>query len=375
MATATLELESTAGTQPVPLRARAIVGAAELPSLIEAWRALDLPSLTPMQSPEWTTASIEAFADLGRLELLAEIEDGQLCAIAPCFGYKSWWPRCREMIGVELITEPMDLIYTDPAALERLIARLTAWGRPLFLPRVPIDSPTIEALRRAFAGRAVIIDRPQPTSPYITLSADWTDPESQLTSRRRSDLRRARKRAEETGPVHCEIVCPDPADLDSLLDMAWAIEARSWKGAAGTALIHDPLRTAFYRRYAHHACEAGQLRLCWLRFGSQTVAMQIAIEAHQRFWLLKIGYDEQFARCSPGNLLIAETLRYAAEQQLVAYEFLGMSADWTRVWTEQERASTALRIYPYNVLGMAALAGDVAKRGQRKLLARLPWAR
>ena len=40
--------------------------------------------------------------------------------------------------------------------------------------------------------------------------------------------------------------------------------------------------------------------------------MQVAVETGGRFWLLKVGYDERFARCSPGSLLLLETIRHAA---------------------------------------------------------------
>ena len=63
--------------------------------------------------------------------------------------------------------------------------------------------------------------------------------------------------------------------------------------------------------------------------------MQMAVEDGGGLWLLKIGYDRAYGRCSPGMLLMRETIRYAAEAGLGRYEFLGCSATWTRVWTRQ----------------------------------------
>ncbi len=89
------------------------------------------------------------------------------------------------------------------------------------------------------------------------------------------------------------------------------------------------------------------------------MAVQFAIEEARRFWLLKIGYDEKFARCSPGNLLVCETLRYAARQGLESYEFLGSSDHWTRSWTLDERQTVCLQFYPYSIAGLAALTQQV----------------
>ena len=96
--------------------------------------------------------------------------------------------------------------------------------------------------------------------------------------------------------------------------------------------------------------------------------MQLAVECGGRFWLLKVGYDEEFKRSSPGTLLMLETVRHAAALGLESYEFLGTVESWTRVWTEHERACVALRAYPPRPGGLAAAAldaGRFARRGRR----------
>jgi CelD/BcsL family acetyltransferase involved in cellulose biosynthesis len=193
-----------------------------------------------------------------------------------------------------------------------------------------------------------------------------------LSAGRRSDVRRARRLAENLGPVSCAVETPTPGNLDRLLDEALRVEAAGWKGAAGSAVLHDTLRRPFYQRYAATACADGTLRLCYLRIGDRVAAMQMAVECGQRFWLLKIGHDEAFARCSPWMLLILETLRYAAACGLRSYEFLGSPAPWTRMWTKDLHPCLALRVYPARGRAIAALATDVARSGWRRL-ARLGW--
>src|SRR2546428_512675 len=121
-----------------------------------------------------------------------------------------------------------------------------------------------------------------------------------------------------------------------------------------------------YGRYAVAACRAGVLRLCFLRVGDRVAAVQFAIESDERFSLLKIGYDEAFARCSPGMLLMEETIRDAAKRGLRSYEFLGTAEPWTRVWTGRVRPCVSGRAYPLRRWGLAALTADVAQTGWRK---------
>jgi hypothetical protein len=133
----------------------------------------------------------------------------------------------------------------------------------------------------------------------------------------------------------------------------------SWKGRHGTALASDADRGVFYRRYAADACEKGILRVSFLRIGGQAAAMQLAVECGRRYWLLKIGYDQRFHRCSPGTLLVRETVAYAASKGLDTYEFLGIAAPWVETWTQRLRPCVSVRASPAHPRGAAAFAADL----------------
>ena len=151
------------------------------------------------------------------------------------------------------------------------------------------------------------------------------------------------------------------------MDEAFRVEAAGWKGRARTALAHDSTRQAFFRRYAAAASSRGILRLCLPRIGGRAAAMQIAVETGGRFWLLKVGYDERFARCSPGSLLLLETIRHAAARGLRSYEFLGNAEPWTRPWTREVRPCVHLEAYPFKARGVGRLATGAAAVGGRRL--------
>ena len=147
-----------------------------------------------------------------------------------------------------------------------------------------------------------------------------------------------------------------------------AVEAKSWKGDAGTALAYDGRRAEFFRHYVRQAAREGILRICLMHIGDSPAAMQIAVEQQQGFWLLKIGYDAAFSTASPGLLLMRETIRYAAAAGLKTYEFLGRAEAWTTVWTSQERSTVTVRIFPFTGRGLAALAADALAAAGRKMI-------
>ena len=87
----------------------------------------------------------------------------------------------------------------------------------------------------------------------------------------------------------------------------------------------------------------------------------------ERFWLLKVGLDEEFARCSPGILLMIETMRYAVSRGLHSYESLGQPESGTAMWTQSIRPCLAFWAYPAGVNGMIAFAADMSKRAWDRL--------
>jgi CelD/BcsL family acetyltransferase involved in cellulose biosynthesis len=174
------------------------------------------------------------------------------------------------------------------------------------------------------------------------------------------------------GAVDTQVLCPAPRELSTLLSSAFEVESRSWKSTASTALTRDETRGAFFREYCDYASRRGELRLCFLTIGGRPVACQIAVASGGAFWLLKVGYDQEFSRCSPGNLLVSETIRYAADQGLRSYEFLGTAEPWTKVWSSHERDFVSVYAYPRTPTGIAAFGADIAAAARRRLSRQAP---
>jgi CelD/BcsL family acetyltransferase involved in cellulose biosynthesis len=340
---------------------------ARLAELESGWEKLEASSTSPMESFGWAMASAVSLAREQAPHVVVTTRDDTPCAIAPLARCRGWGLGRLEVLGMSRLNEPGDLIFADHEALSELIEQVVRLRRPLLLGRLPSDSPTIQRLKQACRRRALVIVRPQASCPYIPLDESWLEPESHLSSRRRSDYRRALRRAEKRGTVRAEVLTPQPEEVEELLDIAFEIEARSWKGAAGTALANDPNRGRFIREFSEWASHRGRLRICLLRIGDELAAMQVAVEQAARLSLLKIGFDPVLADCSPGILLLAESLRYAARQRLASFEFLGTVEPWTRVWTEHERACVAVRVYPFGLRGAAALLADSASALGRRL--------
>lgn len=329
------------------------------------WRLLSEDSSSPMHQYAWVKACSTAFASCGKLHLIV-VGAEQPAALGPLV-MTGRTIRRIESLGVDVLYEPMDFPHSDPAALTCLVDALVELRHPVWLRRILADSPVLGALRKAFHSRGILITRPATGYPWIGLDPSWIEPEKKLSASRRSSLRRAVRKAEEVGRIEYEILSPQPYQLSQLLSDSLHIEAAGWKGKDGTALLNDPHRRLFYEQYAGIAAERGILRMCFMKIDGHAVATQIAVECGGGFWLLKVGYDESFARCSPGNLLMIETIRYATERGLRTYEFLGSAEPWTEIWTNQIRPCVSVWIYPNNHRGVAAFTWDAMRFGWERL--------
>lgn len=302
-----------------------------------------------MQTHAWNEARC-GLVDPACLQVIAVGDKDSWEAVLPTLSMGGWIRELPAMF------EPSDIAWRSLDGLRALVEELARQGRPLFLERLPATSPTVAVLRQAFARRGLLrLEAAMPT-PFIRIEGQG-GLEHILGSRRRADLRRAERRAERLGHISYEIHAPsDDFQLAGLLDEAYGLETRSWKYPTGTALTADARQGAFFRRFARAASRDRHLRLAFLRIDGKPVAMQIASEWQQRFWLYKMSYDRTYAGCSPGQLLMYFTLNHALSQGLQSYEFMGVMADWTRLWTRDLRHYVQVRAIPYSLasLDMAA---------------------
>jgi hypothetical protein len=82
--------------------------------------------------------------------------------------------------------------------------------------------------------------------PYCAAAPHGSRPRSSSTPGAVRIFAARARRAAAMGAVFHEVIVPDPAEFDALFDEAAAIELRSWKREAGSAMLCDPAKEAFF---------------------------------------------------------------------------------------------------------------------------------
>jgi CelD/BcsL family acetyltransferase involved in cellulose biosynthesis len=117
-----------------------------------------------------------------------------------------------------------------------------------------------------------------------------------------SSARKKLRQLSATGAV--EIVNErTPASVEAAFEIFLRLEAASWKGEEGTALLCDADDARFGRRLIHNLAAYGLASVALLCVDGDAIAAQVLLYSGRRAYTWKTSFKESFAQFSPGALL------------------------------------------------------------------------
>ena len=118
--------------------------------------------------------------------------------------------------------------------------------KPVVLSRMPSRSPVASRWRSVAGARGVVLTGRVGGTVAVPITSGWADYLARLPARRRYDLRRARRHAEEPGTVTVRIHSARPDEVEGMFDDLVRIEAAGWKARNGSSLSQRPRLRAFF---------------------------------------------------------------------------------------------------------------------------------
>jgi CelD/BcsL family acetyltransferase involved in cellulose biosynthesis len=129
--------------------------------------------------------------------------------------------------------------------------------------------------------------------------------ENAIGAKKRKELRRQRHRLADLGTLKIDHTTHAPLISEALRDFL-DVEARGWKGRAGSAAATQPDIARFIDSAIGELAAQNKARIDRLRIGGRTIAAAVTLRSGATAWTWKIAYDEEFARSSPGVQLMTE---------------------------------------------------------------------
>jgi CelD/BcsL family acetyltransferase involved in cellulose biosynthesis len=168
-------------------------------------------------------------------------------------------------------------------------------------------------------------------------------------------------------------------DVRRAFEIFLELEARSWKGQNGTALLSDEHDAVFTRRLIGDLANHGNASVALLRVDGRAIAAQVLLYSGTMAYTWKTAFDAEFAKYSPGALLIdkiTDTLFAAGTREIESCSPEGsfMEQLWTgRRTTVDMLADVGGHKSANFALAAAAARGYAFLRQQRDRLRGTSW--
>ena len=306
----------TNGVETAPLTVRVVDPLALSDDLAAAWdRLADAASEPNPFAERWCLQSALHLLDPDRRARLVVVRDGSdgpvigVMPVAPAVRYGrlplhhvTGWAHPNHFHGAPLVRAGMESLFWSI-----LLGWCDAapWAHTmLHVPRLTGDGPLHRALvdvARLRGREASVVHREERAFLETNLSpADYWD--GAVRAKKRKELRRQANRLADEGHVIFRRWRNDEP-LDPWIAAFLDLEARGWKGRAGSALASHGDTEAWFRAILTAAGAAGKLDMRALDLDGRPLAMLVNFLCPPGGFSFKTAFDEDYARFSPGVLL------------------------------------------------------------------------
>ncbi len=342
-----------------------LVGGVEIIEKLSAeWTRLceEGESNEPFFRPEWFLAFVDNFEK--EILLITIRKGGKLRAVLPLVRKRETLHGVpvRKLCAVfNLQSQRFDLIHT-PDETEKADILKILWNEIKLQPKwdvfetrlVPKTSWLNDLLGIAGGQNRKTGIWKMDGAPFIVLPQGGDKEElinehfSSLKKHFRQDLKRRSRRLQELGKV--EFVASREYSPE-LMRKYFELEAQSWKGRSGTAAVCDARSQKLHEDFARAVADQNALFIYELKLDGKTIAMGINIKYARQTIFWKTSFDENYARYSPGHLVIQEFLGDCIRNGSTELDMLSPATDYKKVWTSNEREHFAFYIFHQGIIG------------------------
>ena len=256
--------------------------------------------------------------DPGQRVLLASLQrDGVLEGLVPLQRARRYgrhplphlavWLHANAFLGAPLVAAGAEAAFWE--ALFDWADRHAGAALFLHCAAMPLDTALAEALVTVGArqGRRVALVHRQERAMLASALRPADYLEHAVPGKKRKEFRRQHARLAEQGALTFARA-QDGAGVGEWIEQFLTLEARGWKGGAGSALACAPATAGLFREAMAEGAARGRIERLSLSLEGEPIAMLVNMIAPPGAFSYKTAFDERYARFSPGVLLQLENL-------------------------------------------------------------------
>lgn len=172
--------------------------------------------------------------------------------------------------------------------------------------------------------------------PYLTLPPRWEELTQRIGKKLRFNIgyyeRLLRRSCSDTA-----ITMATGETLEGSMKALFTLHQHRWNAKWLPGVLGNRKVQAFHMEVAHRFLERGWLRLHTLKADSALRAVIYCFAFRGRTYYYQAGFAPEYARYSPGTILVARAIRTAVEEGHTEFDFLRGQETYKYRWHPQER--------------------------------------
>lgn len=185
---------------------------------------------------------------------------------------------------------------------------------------------------------------------YVKLKTTWDEYLLDLSSNRRSQIRRSRRKFEKL-PGSKFYIWENGKDLSTAIDHLAKLHLKRWKGRSDSYSFSSSEYLMFHHEVVQLLFPKDLIRLCCLELDGNIIAMLYCYKWNGRYYYFQSGIDPDYGHLKPGSVLMG----YAIEQAIIegqdVFDMLKGDYDFKRSLAKQENITWLLTVYKNSLLG------------------------
>ena len=319
-----------------------ITSAATLESLQDEWLELWKRSnwAKPFQSPRWQIAWWRHFG-IGELLTLAIHYGGRLAGIVPCFCNQFGKGR---LIGTG-ISDYLDILAEN--GFEQICAEIffeylrnhsDKWNQFEFGELENnsglLSAPIPESLNRQVSDTHVC--------PVIKLPSDMDRYYKMLHHVHRRKLFKAIREIKKLGTLKFEKASPQ--HQSEFTDELFEFHGKTWQSRNKCGVLAESEIQKFHREFIAESISDNVVHLSRLALNEKTIAVVYGFEWSGCFYSYIGGFDPEYARYSPGSVILLNIIEDCINRGLQEFDFLRGAEPYKYLWQAADKTLYHLTI-------------------------------
>jgi hypothetical protein len=249
-------------------------------------------------------------------------------------------PLGTPLVDGEEAAETLDNLF------EGLLKRELRLPTTLVLPDIRLNGPFAQMAKAVAIGRNLPVATANPFSrPMLQSADDALDYlNAAISPSHLREMRRQWRQLEKLGELAYN-VARQPGDIHRRMEEFMALEAGGWKGKKRSALVLDRHHAAFAREAISNLAGVDAVRIHTIDLNGKAIASMIVLMMGGEAYTWKTAFDEDYARYSPGKLLMGELTEWQLDDANTVRSDSCAVADhplMSRFWREREDMGTLI---------------------------------